>query len=212
MKKIILIFGFLSFLIISCATPYLQSSTNVSKVKKKYDKILIFANSKDKTTRLQFENQMVQDFAAQGIKAFSSMAVIQTNSFSKQLNEKDVEELRAKLVADGYTGVIITNLLSKDQYSDVVSGGTSTAYVPMRYGRFGRYYGAYPVNYWEPDQVQIGTEYTLESCLYDITESDKDNLQWVGRFQVKDPSSLTGSIEKYSKELVDQLLLENIAQ
>jgi len=212
MKKLILVVGFLSFLITGCATPYLQESTNASKIKKKYDKILVFANAKDKTARLKFENQVVQDFAANGIEAFSSMSVIQTNTFSKELSEKDLEDLRIQLVKDGYSGIVITNLISKDQYSDVVSGGTSTAFVPVRYGRFGRYYGSYPVNYWEPDQVQVGMEYTLESCFYDITVNQKDNLQWVGRFKVKDPSSLSATIEKYSKELVAQLLLESISQ
>lgn len=212
MKKIIFVLGIISFLMTGCATPYLQESTNASNIKKKYDKILVFANAKDKTARLKFENQVVQDFAANGVEAFSSMSVIQTNTFSKELNEKELEDLRVQLVKDGYSGIIITNLISKDQYSDVVSGGTSTAFVPVRYGRFGRYYGSYPVNYWEPDQVQVGTEYTLESCFYDITVNQKDNLQWVGRFKVKDPNSLTATIEKYSKELVDRLILESIAQ
>jgi hypothetical protein len=212
MKKNILVLGFITFLMASCASSYLQDSSNTSKIKKKYDKILVVAKAKDKVARLNFENQVVQDFATNGIEASSSMSVIQTESFSKEVSEKDLENLRLKLVQDGYSGVIITYLISKDQYSDVVSGGTSTAFVPVRYGRFGRYYGAYPVNYWEPDQVKVGIEYTLESCFYDITVNQKDNLQWVGRFKVKDPSSLSKTIEKYSKELTDQLLLESISQ
>jgi hypothetical protein len=116
------------------------------------------------------------------------------------------------LVKKGYGGVVITNLISKDQYTDVVPGSTSTAYVPVRYGRFGRYYGTYPMSYWEPDQVKVGIQYTLESCFYDIRQNLNDNLQWVGRFQLKDPKSLTKSINKYSKELTENLMLESIAQ
>ncbi len=212
MKKLILVLAFIPFLITGCASSYLQESTNASNIKKKYDKILVIAKTNDKSARLNFENQVVKDFAAKGIEASSSMSVLQTNSFSEQLSAEEIENLRLQLIKDGYSGVIVTYLISKDQYSDVVSGGTSTAYAPVRYGRFGRYYGAYPVTYWEPDQVQVGMEYTLESCFYDITEDKKDNLQWVGRFKVKDPSSLTNTIEKYSKELTDQLLLGSIAQ
>jgi len=212
MKKKFLALGFFAFLITSCASSYLQDSTNTSNSKKKYDKILVLAKSKDKIARMNFENQVVQDFALSGVSATSSESVIQTESFSDKLSESDLENLRLKLIKDGYTGVIITYLISKDQYSDVIPGSSSTAFVPVRYGRFGRYYGAYPMSYWEPDQIQVGIEYTLESCFYDITVDKSDNLQWVGRFKVKDPSSLNKTIEKYSKELTAQLLLESISQ
>lgn len=212
MKKIITILGIIAFLSTGCSSSYLKDSSNVSKSKKQYDKILVVSKAKDNVVRLKFENQVVQDFASNGIEATSSMSVIKTESFSKEVTEKDIENLRLKLVEDGYSGVIITNLLNKEQYSDVVPGNTGTAYYPVRYGRFGRYYGAYPVSYWEPDRVRVGIEYTLESCFYDITVDQKDNLQWVGRFKVKDPKSLVKTIEKYSKELVTQLLLESISR
>ena len=72
MKKKIFILGFIALLITSCASSYLQDSSNTSKIKKKYDKILVVAKAKDKIARLNFENQVVQDFAVNGIKAFSS--------------------------------------------------------------------------------------------------------------------------------------------
>lgn len=212
MKKIFAVLGFSALLVSGCSSTYLQNSSNVSQIKKSYDKILVVARAKDNLSRIKFENQVVQDFATHGITAMSSMEVIKTDSFSKELSEKDIENLRAKLVKDGFSGVIITNLISAEQYTDVIPGTTRTGYYPVSYGRFGRYYRAYPVTYWEPDQVKVGVKYTLESCLYDITIDQKDNLQWVGRFQVKDPGSLIKFIEKYSKELTEALLAENISQ
>lgn len=212
MKKLIVIVGFITFLASSCASTYLKNSSNVSGSKKSYEKILVVAKAKDKLSRIKFEDQVVLDLTAAGVKAFSSMSVITTESFNKKISEKDIEEIRLKLIEDGYNGVIVTNLVDVNQYTDVVTGNSGTAFVPVRYGRFGRYYGAYPVSYWEDDQVQTGVEYTLESCLYDITVDQKDNLQWVGRFQVKDPSSLVKTIEKYSKELTEALLNESISQ
>jgi hypothetical protein len=212
MKKILAILGFTALLVSGCSSTYLQNSANVSQIKKSYDKILIVARAKDNLARIRFEDQIVKDFAAHGITALSSMDVIKTESFSKELTDKELENLRGKLVADGFSGVIITNLINAEQYTDVVPGNTRTAYYPARYGRFGSYYRAYPVTYWEPDQVKVGIKYTLESCLYDITVDQKDNLQWVGRFQVKDPSSIVKSVEKYSKELTEALLTESISQ
>lgn len=212
MKTPIAILGLLIFLLTGCASTYLKESSNVSKTKKKYDKILIVAKAKDKLARMKFEDQVVKDFAALGIKAVSSMSIIQTESFAKEITDEEIQKLRGKLIQDGYSGVLITNLINTAQYTDVSPGNTGTAYIPVRYGRFGRYYGAYPVSYWEQDQVETGVVHTLESCLYDIATTDqKDNLQWVGRFQVKDPGSLVKTIEKYSKELTDALVAESIS-
>jgi hypothetical protein len=212
MKNRIITLFLLSFIFSSCSSSYLKDSTNVSNTKKQYDKILVIARAKDKTTRINFENQVVKDFAENGVNATSSRDIFQSENFERELSEKEIEELRLSLVKKGYSGVVITNLISKDQYTDVVPGSTSTAYVPVRYGRFGRYSGTYPMSYWEPDQVKVGIQYTLESCFYDIRQNLNDNLQWVGRFQLKDPKSLTKSINKYSKELTENLMLESIAQ
>jgi hypothetical protein len=92
----------------------------------------------------------------------------------------------------------------------VIRGSTTTSYYPVRYGRYGRYVGAYPMTSWEPDRLQTGVEYILETCLYDIRVNDGDNLEWVGRFKVRDPSDLTKVTEKYVKELVDALMESSI--
>lgn len=210
MKKIFTALYFTAIVFSGCGTSYLKESSNVSQAKKSYDKILIVARAKDKIVRFKFEDQLVADLAAQGVAAASSKDVIKTESFDKEVSEKDIEKIRNKLVSEGYSGVIITNLINTAKYQDVVPGRSGVGYYPVRYGRFGRYYGAYPVSYWEPDQVEIGVEYTLESCLYDITVDQKDNLQWVGRFKVRDPNSLVKTIEKYSKELTSALLDQSI--
>ncbi len=211
MKKIFFLFGLFIFVLSSCKTTYLKQSTNVSNVKKSYDKILIVSRSKDKTARIKAEQRMVKDLAERGINAESSIQVIQTESFSKDVTEQDLDKLRKKFIADGYDGIVITNLINAEQYQDVIPGSTGTAYYPRRYGRFGRYYGYYPVSYWEPDRVESGVEYTLESCLYDLTVDQKDNLQWVGRFQVRNPSDLMATIEKYSTELANELLAQSVS-
>lgn len=193
-----------------CKTTYLKQSTNVSKEKKSYNNILIVSRSQDMTARIKSEDQMVKDLGARGVKASSSIDVIKTESFSKEVTEADLENLRKKLIADGFDGVLITNLINAEQYQDVIPGSSSTTYYPVRYGRFGRYYGYYPATYWEPDRVETGVEYTVESCLYDITDEDGDNLQWVGRFQLRDPSDLVKTIERYSEELTNELLDQSV--
>ena len=210
MKYTTLIVMIITLSISSCKTTYLKQSTNVSNEKKSYNNILVVSRSKDMTARIKAEDQLVKDLAARGVKAASSIDEIKTDSFSKELTEEDLDNLKKKLIADGFDGVLVTNLINAEQYQDVIPGGTSTAYVPVRYGRFGRYYSYYPATYWEPDRVETGVEYTVESCLYDITDEDGDNLQWVGRFQVRNPSDLMKTVEKYSQELADELLEQSV--
>ena len=199
-----------ALMVTSCKTTYLKQSTNVSNTKKAYNNILVVSRSKDKTARIKAETQMVKDLGQRGVKAASSIDVIQTESFSKELSEEDLQNLRKQLVTNGYDAILITNLINAEQYQDVVSGGASTAYMPVRYGRFGRYYSYYPATYWEPDRIETGVEYTVESCLYDLTVNQADNLQWVGRFQLRNPTDLVRTIEKYSQELSDELLAQSV--
>ena len=211
MKKSILYFGLFTLLFSSCVTSYLKDSSVVNNNKKSYEKVLVIAKTSDKTSRTTFENQVVQDLAANGVNATSSISIIKTDSFAKELSDEEIEDLKEKLINDGFDGVIITNLIDKQQYTDIDQGNISTTYVPVRYGRFGRYYRTYPVSYWEQDEISSGIEYTLESCLYNLSNSSENNLQWVGRFKVKDPKSLVKSIEKYSIELTTELLEKSIS-
>ena len=210
MKNLFTLF-LVAIVMTSCKTTYLKQSTNFSQVKRSYDKILVVSKSLDKTTRIKSENEMVKDLAARGVEAESSIRIIQTESFSKELTDEDLEKLRMDLVNAGFDGILVVNLINTEQYQDVVSGGASTAYMPVRYGRFGRYYSYYPATYWEPDRIVTGVEYTIEGVLYDITIDQTDNLQWVGRFQLRDPSDLDRTIEKFSLELVNELLEQSIS-
>jgi hypothetical protein len=210
MKKTFYISTLMVLFLMSCTTTYLQNSTNVSKTKKKYDKILVVSRSKDKTARIRFENKVATDLVLKGVKAESAVDVIRTESFSEELSESEVENLRAQLVNEGFSGVLITNLINVDQHTDVVPGGSSTTYYPARYGRFGRYYSYYPAAHWEPDHIETGIDYTLESCLYDITVDQTENLQWVGRFKVRNPDNLIKTIEQYSTELTEALMEQSI--
>ena len=210
MKKIYFLLFLSALFITGCKTTYLEQSTNVSSSKRSYNKILVVSRTKDVSARVNGERQIVDELAKKGVTAVSSIDVIKTESFDKELTEKELDDLVNNLLAQGYEGVIVNNLVDASEYTDVIRGSARTAYVPARYGRFGRYYTAYPATYWEPDRIETGVIYTLESCLYDITDRDEDNLQWVGRFRVKDPTNFTKVIEKYSVELASELMVQSI--
>ena len=200
----------MSLLIQGCASAYLQEAVNVSNKKKSYDKILVVSMASDKASKVRSERALVSKLAENGIQAVPSHEESLTSSISGKLSESEGRALASSLSTKGYQGIIVTNLINTQQYTDVIPGGTSTNYYPVRYGRYGRYVGAYPVTSWEPDRIQTGVEYILETCLYDIRVDKGDNLEWVGRFKVRDPSDVNKVTEKYVSELVSALLDSSI--
>lgn len=210
MKRFIPLFVLMVFVLSGCKTTYMTNSTNVSNQKKNYDKILVVYREGDMTGRIALENQLVRDLKAQGVNAVSSIQVIKTDSFEKELSEAELDQLVETLLSDGYTGVLVTNLLDKSQYTQVTPGAVYGGYGGF-YGGFDSYYGMYPMTYREPDRVTTGIEYLLESVLFDITDNDGENLQWVGRFSVKNPSDLQKTVAKYSEELVTELMAHSIS-
>jgi hypothetical protein len=210
MIKNFVLLWFCTLLLVGCGSSYLRESTNVSNIKKKYDKILVVAHTKDKVARIRAEGLVVNELAIRGIVAESSVDAIKTERFSEEMTDKEIESLISQLLDAGFSGVIITNVINTEEYTDVIPGSSNVGYHPEQYGRFGRYYSYYPATSWEPDRIETGVNYTVESCLYDLTVAMENNLQWVGRFKLKNPSDLTEAIAKYSKELADALLEQNI--
>ncbi|MDT0539919.1 hypothetical protein [Croceitalea sp. P059] len=198
------------FLLTSCSSSYLTSSENVSKTKQEYDKVLVVGRSKDKTSRIKFESEVVKTLQENGVDAKASYEVEGTKDLMNKLSESQIQSLKQKLVTQGFDGAILTNLINTEEYTDVLPGSTSTAYVPARYGRFGRYVGYYPITTWEPDELKTGIKYVFESSFYNLSKKTGDNLEWVGRFELKDPSSIERTTSIYSKELVQALLKNNI--
>ncbi|WP_422858448.1 hypothetical protein ACOKFD_13820 [Flagellimonas sp. S174] len=211
MKKPTIIAGFLFLFLLQGCSSYLTSSENVSKTKNNYDKFLVVGRSKDNTARIKFENSVVSQLAEQGLNAVSSYSANAMVDINKKYSDSELASLKKKLMSNGYDGVIVTNLINTEAYTDVVPGSTSTAYVPARVGRFGRYLTYYPITTWEPDQLKSGTKYIFESSLYRLAESSGDNLQWVGRFEVRNPSSLEKTVSNYALDLTKALVKNSVS-
>ncbi len=211
MKRKTVFTGTIVVLLFSACSSYLTSSENVGETKKPYEKILVVGRSKDNTARIKFENSVVSQLKEVGVKGTASHAANKVIDLNKKYSETELVILKKTLMAGGYDGVIVTNLINTEEYTDVIPGNTSTAYVPTRAGRFGRYLVYYPVTRWEPDQLRSGTKYVFESSLYRLTEDSGDNLQWIGRFEVKDPSNLTNTVNKYAKDLTNALIKSSIS-
>lgn len=208
MRNLVLLLG-LALVLSGCST-YLTQSQNVSKEKKEYRKILVFARSQNRIARSLFERDVTEFLVEKGITATASLRSDIDIPIDRAVSEAESEAIRQTLIDRGYDGVIVTNLVNTEQYKEVIPGGMTTEYYPVYYGRFRRYVSFYPATTWEPDRLVTGTRHVLESTLYDLRETEEDNLQWIGRFVVEDPSKIEKATSKYATELCKALLESSI--
>lgn len=200
------------FLLTSCGSNYLKSYENVSKTKNNYDKIVVVGRSSDEMIRIKFENDMVQYFSEQGITAVASHTINETKNIARKLSNGEMDAMEKQLVQQGFDGCVITSLVDSQEYEEVIPGNSNTNYYTGRFGRFGRGYSYYPVTTWQPDQVREGVKYIFQSSFYQLSKAPGENLQWIGRFEVKDPYNIDKITNSYAKELVNSLNEESISE
>lgn len=204
--KIISTLFLMMIILTACGSSYLTGYENVSKTKNPYKKLIVIARTANDVARVKFENQIVDNLKMQGVDAISSFTIKETRNLELQFSEAEIEAIEKKLVMSGIDGAIITSLVNTQDYAEVFSGNSYTDYYPTRVGRFERGYSYYPVTYWEPDRISTGVKYVFESNFYKLDNVEKDNLQWMGRFEIKDPSNIDKLIVAYGNELVTNLL------
>ena len=208
MKKSILLIIF-SLLLAGCGS-YLTQSENVSNAKKPYSKVFVLAWSQNKIARGLFERDVAQALGEKGITAVRSPDSGIDIPTDQKLSESDAAALASQLRAQGFDGVVLTSLVNREEYKEEVPGSYSYGYNPAYSLHFGSYVGYYPAVTWEPGKQVTGTRFVLESTLYDLTSPKKENLQWIGWFEVEDPEDIQATTSRYAKELVSALLKSNM--
>ena len=195
-KNILWLFSLI--LMTGCVSSYLTSSHRKIDEKKQYNKIVVIAKSKSQATRMTFEQHIADQLVARGINAVTSDEHIPHSFIISDPGEAELELLRRDLVSKGADGIIITSLIDKEKYVEVIPG--SIGGFPDHMGGYGSHFGFYSANYWEPDRLISGVVYYLESALYDLSLDD-DNLHWVANFRIKD----LAEIEKWAKKFASDL-------
>lgn len=211
MKKLL----YVLLLIVSVNGLYAQkfiSSHTVGDAPKTYSKILVVVKGKDHAQRLQMEDDLVKNLKKKDIPAVPSYIRLTEEMLkNKKPDEKMLEKLVTTLRENGFQGILVTTLVDAKQSVEFNPSQYRTTSVPVRYGRFGRYYGSARVRVYEPGSVEKHQNFVLETLLYDLRGSTKDNsLHWMGKIEITDPNSFDKASEKYAKTLVKKLTKEAI--
>jgi len=207
----------------SCASTYLVKATKINDftVLDKQDKIMIVSMFKNQNIRGHFETQMLIDLSEKGIKSETSLYTFINPGAKKEISKEKIEEYIQKFKTRGFNKVLLTVLVEKEQHSEfqrtgisIVSSGYSSypSYSGYPYnnnytGNLYGYVGAYQPYFYSKSKVTEikHLSYICESTLYDISNTDP-NLIWVGTFKGNDVSSAIGAVDKYTKEVVEELV------
>jgi len=172
-----------------------------------FSKLFVIGVGENDETRRLFENAFAQAITSQGATAQASWSVLPQ---SEQLTEPQV---RAAIEGGDFDGVLVTRLLSVDEYQVYVppstqhmptapvgatmqQGGTRT---PMGY--FPAYSGAYAKVH-EDGYYETNTTYHLQTDLYSVATGD---LVWWGRSGTVNPSGVADGIDSMTQAVAEEL-------
>lgn len=202
-----------SLLLSGCGSAYLSTSRQVVPEKKAYSNILVVSRGKNEIARSLLEQDIARSLESRGTKA---MAYHKESGIGipvdAELSEEQLAELRQRVTAMGFDGVIVTHLVNVEEYKELIPAGVYPSTDPNYYGQWGYYWTYYPVYDIAPGTSRSGTRFELESALYDIRSTGGNSLQWLGRFKLEDPEDIQKATAQYAKELVDALMEKSIAR
>lgn len=200
----------MAVLMAGCGSSYLQSSKNVSGQKRTYSKIFVIGHFQDRIARGLHEREIANYLGEHGIAASPSMSSEVKLDFEAEVTREMVADIRRQLIQRGYDGILVTNLLNAEEYREEIPGSFTMGTLPEYYLGFGTYIGYYPAVSWQPGEVKRGTVFMLESGLYTLNQKPDDKLQWLGRFEVKDPEDIRKATKQFAREIGKALLESSI--
>lgn len=210
MKKLIGVFS-LFLILTSC------SSVQVVDYWKKKDlegidegKTLVIAPLSDEIARLRFENAIFQGLKDKGIDAYTAISMYPGNKPKDSISKEQINKFRSQLESDGIEIVVMTVLKEKQEYASTQYTGDNYGFYGPRmyggyYGGFYGYYGSFymgGVSSYSSSVTTVNKKYILETVVYDLRTSEKDQMLGAVTLSVDNPTTLGSSAEVVSKKIV----------
>ena len=212
MKKILFIIFIIAFLTLSgcSSTQFVDSWRNSEISVFQPQKILVLGMTDNLTARKIFEEQLTMAFTKRNINAVQSSIELDDKFTNRHKTKSEIDEIKDKLIADGYDAVAITAVIGVDDKREYKSG----IYYPMGLGwyRFGYYYYRYQGTYYDPGYYDDYKVYHVETSIYNFNQDEEKSLVWVGSFNIVDPKSITDSVNDYVEQIVKQLEKDGVIQ
>ncbi len=186
-------------------------SDNIDSVKD--NNMLVITRTDNISARIAFENEIVKDLTANGIKATASFEKFPNLNPDKKLTEADAERIKEIIRENGFNGVVLTVVKEEQELIKTVTdggyyaGSTYYGYYPRYYNGFYGYYGnmnSYSTygNYVEPTtQTYTATNYILETVIYNLDEPEEKQLVGVVTSKLEEPENAATTAHQYVKAI-----------
>jgi len=182
---------------------------NVSSIKEK--NIIVIARTDNTKARAAFENEIVNQLKAKGIKATASFTKFPVLKPNQKITPEKEESIKALLKNEGFDGVVLTVIKDKEELSKTITeggdyvGSTYHGYYPLYYVGFQGYYynpksySSYGVYVPSTSTTYTETNYILETVIYNLDEAEDKQLVALVTSKIEDPENASDSAKRYVK-------------
>jgi hypothetical protein len=216
MKKSISLIASISVILLlnACSSVKVLNSwkaDNASTIKDK--SLLVIARTDNNAARIAFENEIVDQLTAKGIKATASFTKFPKLNPDEKITDEKAELIKSMLRDAGFNGVVLTVIKDTQELSKTVTesggyaGGTYYGYYPRYYGGFRGYYYN-PMSYStygnyveETSTTYTSKNYILETVIYNLDESEEKQLVAVVTSKIEDPENASKAAKQYVKAI-----------
>ena len=202
----------------ACSSVKVLNSWKADNVDTIKDNNLIVIARTDKTqARVAFENEIVEQLAARGIKATASFTKFPKLNPDEKVTEEKAEAIKSMLKDEGFNGVVLTVIKDTQELTKIVTdgghyaGGNYYGFYPRYYGGFrGYYYNpmSYSTlgNYVEPTSTTYTSKnYILETVIYNLEETEEKQLVVVVTSKIEDPENASKAAKQYVQAITKSL-------
>ncbi|MFH6767202.1 hypothetical protein V8G56_00520 [Gaetbulibacter aquiaggeris] len=216
-KTIYSIMGLTTLLVFnSCSSVKVLDSWKAENVSSINDKnIIVIARTENNQARIAFENEIVNQLTAKGLKATASFTKFPKLNPDEKVSEDKQEQIKNLLINEGFNAVVLTVIKDiKEATRTVTEGGYyagATLYPRYYRGFYGYYYN--PMSYssfgnYVPETSTTFTSKTfvLESVAYNLAEPEDKQLIAVVTTQIENPSNITKVAQEYVKAITKSLV------
>lgn len=182
--------------------------------------VLVIARTANDDARYAFELEIADALRERGIKASESYHLAPKIYPQLEMSEERLAFIKSIMKSEGYNAVVLTVIKDKKKTVRTSSNGMYigapySSYYPGYYGGFYNYY-SYPYAYGSyynsfggyiptSSSTSVSTEYVLETVIYNLEESDENQLVAVVTSSLDDPKESHKTAEKYVDLMIKTL-------
>jgi hypothetical protein len=174
-------------------------------------KVLIVGMTPNTEARLQFENQIKEEYENRGIEATISLDLFEPTFITEKKSEAELKQIENTLIENGYDTVLFTKIVGvEDKVAYYKNYGSNNG----TYKKFNEDYIENQDIYYNTDYYENYKVFHAETSLYCLCPTKDRELIWKGFIDITNPETVDKTVTDYVELLLfvleEQHLIETI--